>query len=139
MGRLVTMNKLKAWVIAKPNFEKVFRVGTILIVLAAVIGIASSAKDSASNKPTVLQALFILDIGLVMILYALIYMIAAWSLNEDEFYELITTTSIMGDAWYDKFSKSYWRWNHRILSIPVLLMGLLGLFFGLVSLWQYIF
>jgi hypothetical protein len=86
-----------------------------------------------------LQALVILDISLVMIVYALTYMIASWSLNEDEFYELITTTSILGDAWYNKYSKSYWHWNHGTLSIPGLLIGLLGLFFGFANFWQYVF
>jgi hypothetical protein len=133
------MDRLKAWAVSKSTFEKVFRIGTILMIVALVLSIASSAKDSASNRPTVLQALVILDISLVMIVYALTYMIASWSLNEDEFYELITTTSIMGDAWYNKFSKSYWLWNHRTLSIPGLLIGLLGLFFGFVNLWQYVF
>ena len=109
------------------------------MALALVMGIVSLAIDSPSNRPTVLQTLFIIDISIVMIVYTLIYMIASWSLNEDEFYELITTTSIMGDAWYNKFSKSYWLWNHRILSIPGLLMGLLGLIIGLVNLYQSIF
>ena len=136
----MTMDKLKAWVIVKPNFENVFRKGTAVFMvttfITAVVGLGS---DSKSPAHIIVTSLFFIIVGLIGAVYCLVYMTASWSLEEDEFYELITTTSIMGDAWYNKFSKSYWLWNHRILSIPGLLMGLLALFVGSVRLWQYVF
>ena len=134
------MDKLKAWVIAKPNFENVFRKGTaVLMVTTFVTALVGLGSDSTSPAHIIATSLFFIILGLTTTFYSLIYLLASWSLAEDEFYELITTTSIMGDFWYNKFSKSYWLWNHRLLSIPGLLMGLLGLFVGLMKLWQYIF
>lgn len=86
---------------------------------------------------SLVDAIFIIAMGLMITYFSAITGLAAWKMNSEDYYEWLLSNAFWGKSLHrsflGNFSASYWRWQNRLLFIPIFLFGLLALVIGLIS------